>query len=122
MAYLGSDGFKTNGVTSTALTLSEGSSFTMNIIYQSTATKIVYGKEYGELEISGTWSVSESNVTFTYTTSNVETDWETTPEAIVGIIRTLVNGSKMWIDGGVLYGSFGYGDYWTDSSATLFTK
>ena len=123
---LGDDGFKTTDVTSTTLTLSAGSSFKMTIIYQSTYTAILDedgdGDGDGELEIRGTWSVSGSDVTFTYTTSNVEEDWETAPDAIVGVIRTLVNGSKIWTDGSALYGRFGYGDYWTDSSATLFTK
>ena len=116
MAYLGSDGFKTKDVTSTALTLSAGSSFEMKVIYQSTLTSD------GELEISGTWSVSGSDVTFTYTTSNVEEDWGTAPSTMAGIIRTLVNGSELRTDGSSLYGRFGYGDYWTSASDTLFEK
>ena len=126
MSLLGEDGFKTKDVTSTTLTLSAGSSFTMNIIYKSTLTAILNndgdGDGDGELEISGTWSVSGSDVTFTYSSSNVEEEWETASNAIVSIIRTLVNGAEMWTDGSNLYGRFGYGNYWTDSSATLFTR
>lgn len=118
---LGNDGFKTTGVTSTSLTLSAGSSFKMTIIYQSTLTSTVYNQD-GELEISGTWSVSGSDVAFTYTTSNVEDDWDTAPSTMAGIVKTLVNGSELRTDGSSLYGRFGYSNYWTSASDTLFTK
>ena len=116
MSLLGDDGFKTKDVTSTALTLSAGGSFSMTVNYTSSLYP-----DGGSLEISGAWNVSGSTVTFNYSTSNVE-DWDTAPPTMANTIETLVNGAELWTDGSSLYGRFGYGNYWTDSSATLFTR
>ena len=113
---IGSDGFKTTAVTSTALTLSAGGSFSMTVNYTSSLYP-----DGGSLEISGTWNVSGSTVTFNYSTSNVE-DWDTAPPTMASTIETLVNGAELWTDGSNLYGRFGYGNYWTDSNDTLFTR